>query len=123
MARISRATSARLAAMIVNRDGPSPYARWMALPVGVRRVVYRCAYRILRVVWFVLAPKQRGVKCILTREDQILLVRHTYGRRCWDFPGGAVKRGEAPAHAARREMHEELGIEAAQWSDLGQVRG
>ena len=95
----------------------------MWLPVPVRRIFYRVAYSILRVVWFVLRPQQLGVKCVLTHQDRILFVRHTYGRRCWDLPGGVIKRGEAPPQAARREMHEELGIETTQWTDLGQVRG
>jgi ADP-ribose pyrophosphatase YjhB (NUDIX family) len=77
----------------------------------------------LQVFWFVRRPEQLGVKCVLTHEDRILLVRHTYGRRSWDLPGGTVKRHEAPADAARREMDEELGVQAAQWTDLGQIRG
>ena len=43
----------------------------------------------------------------------MLLVRHTYGPRAWDLPGGAIKRGEPPIDAARREMDEELGLDDA----------
>jgi 8-oxo-dGTP diphosphatase len=93
------------------------------LSVTLRRLGYRLAYRILQVVWLITRPSKLGVKCVFINGDRILLVRHTYGRRCWDFPGGAIKRGEAPPHAARREMHEELGIQTARWTDLGQVRG
>ena len=93
------------------------------MPVAVRRFGYRSAYRILQVIWFVFRPTKIGVKCLLTHDERILLVRHTYGRRSWDLPGGAVKRGEPPLDAARREMTEELGIETADWTALGELHG
>ena len=95
----------------------------MQLPVGARRFAYRTAYRVLEFCWLLLRPNKLGVKCLMTRADRILLVRHTYGHRGWDLPGGGIKRGEAPVNAARREMREELGIEGAEWVDLGEIRG
>jgi 8-oxo-dGTP diphosphatase len=59
----------------------------------------------------------------LTDGDSVLLVRHTYGHRDWDLPGGAVRRGEAPHATATREMREELGVSIDGWTDLGQLRG
>jgi 8-oxo-dGTP pyrophosphatase MutT (NUDIX family) len=90
------------------------------LPVPVRRLGYRCAYALLRVYWFVIRPEVNGVKCVLTDRDRVLLVRHTYGHRGWDLPGGSIKRGEAPATAAGREMNEELGLTIDDWRALGE---
>ncbi|MBV9416653.1 MAG: NUDIX domain-containing protein, partial [Solirubrobacterales bacterium] len=52
-------------------------------------------------------------------EREVLLVRHTYGRRSWDLPGGTVRRRELPVDAARREMQEELGCRIEDWVDFG----
>jgi 8-oxo-dGTP pyrophosphatase MutT (NUDIX family) len=93
----------------------------VVVPVGLRRLAYRAAHRALRGYWFVRRPDIDGVKCVLTRDGRILFVRHTYGHREWDLPGGAVKRGEPPLTTARREMHEELGIDIDGWRALGTV--
>ena len=76
---------------------------------------------MLRTYWFVRRPKLSGVKCVLTDGEEVLLVRHTYGPRAWDLPGGAIKRGESPVTAARREMNEELGVSIDDWRALGTI--
>jgi 8-oxo-dGTP pyrophosphatase MutT (NUDIX family) len=91
------------------------------LPVPICRLGYRTAYTALRGWWFVRRPEVKGVKCVLTDGDSVLLVRHTYGRREWDLPGGTVKRDEEPLNAARREMLEELGVSVQEWVALGQL--
>jgi 8-oxo-dGTP pyrophosphatase MutT (NUDIX family) len=92
------------------------------LPVPLRRLGYRLAYAVLGVYWFLFRPTGRGVKCVLTDGDQVLLVRHTYGPRGWDLPGGSVKSGEEPASAARREMYEELGVSVDSWRMIGELK-
>ncbi|MEV6836279.1 NUDIX domain-containing protein [Streptomyces sp. NPDC051133] len=42
-------------------------------------------------------------------DDRVLLVDPTY-KPGWEFPGGVVERGEAPARAGMREVAEETGI-------------
>jgi 8-oxo-dGTP pyrophosphatase MutT (NUDIX family) len=91
----------------------------MHLPVPIRRLGFRVAHRLLRAWWFVRRPQQRGVKCVLTDGDNVLLVRHTYGSSKWDLPGGGLKRDEPPVEAARREIAEELGVRLDGWRDLG----
>jgi 8-oxo-dGTP pyrophosphatase MutT (NUDIX family) len=91
------------------------------LPTAVCRTGIRGAYLVLRTWWFVRRPDVQGVKCVLTDGERVLLVRHTYGNRGWDLPGGAVHRGEPPSRTATREMGEELGIEVTAWRELGQL--
>ncbi|MEU0369213.1 NUDIX domain-containing protein [Streptomyces sp. NPDC006283] len=47
---------------------------------------------------------------LFDQHDRVLLVDPTY-KPGWEFPGGVVERGEAPARAGMREVTEELGIE------------
>jgi 8-oxo-dGTP pyrophosphatase MutT (NUDIX family) len=93
----------------------------MSLPIPVRRLGYKLAHRLLRTWWFFRRPPLQGVKCVLTDGNRVLLVRHTYGYREWDLPGGTPRRGESPIEAASREMQEELGIEVADWQPLGDL--
>jgi 8-oxo-dGTP pyrophosphatase MutT (NUDIX family) len=47
--------------------------------------------------------------------------RYALGRETFEVVGGAVDEGEAALEAAKRELKEELGIEADDFIELGQV--
>ncbi|GAB1429646.1 8-oxo-dGTP diphosphatase MutT [Ignavibacteria bacterium] len=52
---------------------------------------------------------------VLERNGEILLCRRSKSARYalkWEFPGGKVETGETSEEAVRRELREELGIEA-----------
>ena len=71
------------------------------------------AYSLARVYWFIFRPKTFGVRCIVERDGEVVMVKHTYGKRTdWLFPGGGIKRGETEKGAAQREVLEEVGIVA-----------
>ena len=93
----------------------------MQVPVPIRRQGYRVAHRMLRGWWFITRPHVQGVKCVLSNEDSVVLVRHTYGHSDWELPGGGVRRDESPADAARREMEEELGVRLDELASLGHI--
>jgi ADP-ribose pyrophosphatase YjhB (NUDIX family) len=92
------------------------------LPIPIRRLVYRVGYVVLRVASKVVRPRTRGVKCLVARDDAVLLVRHSYGPKQWDLAGGFCRRGEEFAETARREVIEELGAGVVGLADLGELR-
>jgi 8-oxo-dGTP diphosphatase len=49
---------------------------------------------------------------VLDSQEQVLLVRHTYGKLNWELPGGASEPGESIIETALRELREETGLEA-----------
>ena len=52
---------------------------------------------------------------ILVERGRVLLTRRRAGTHlagAWEFPGGKVRDGEDPRAALRRELREELGIDA-----------
>lgn len=52
---------------------------------------------------------------VLTRDGKVLIGQRQIGDRHalkWEFPGGKVESSETPRAALRRELQEELGIEA-----------
>ncbi len=55
-----------------------------------------------------------SVGCIVRRDNQVLLVRHTYGGANGKLliPGGFCQENELPEEAAVREVLEETGIRA-----------
>jgi ADP-ribose pyrophosphatase YjhB (NUDIX family) len=86
--------------------------------MGKRRLV-QAIYPLLKLYWFLVRPKTFGVQCVIQHGDAILLVRNTYGRRQWTFPGGSMARGETAEEAIRREVHEEVGLHLERLQHLG----
>ena len=63
-------------------------------------------FLLARIYWKIFRPLTWGVRLMLIKNDEIVLVRHTY-RDGWFLPGGGLKRRETFTAAARREAHEE----------------
>ncbi|MFE4714318.1 NUDIX domain-containing protein [Paenibacillus sp. NPDC056722] len=48
---------------------------------------------------------------ILDPEGRVLLVKHSYGKNNWDLPGGKAEDNESAEETAKREVHEEVGLQ------------
>jgi 16S rRNA (cytosine1402-N4)-methyltransferase len=62
---------------------------------------------------------------VILRSGGVLLARRAPGRRHagqWEFPGGRVEPGESPQEALKRELREELGIEAVVGEEVSRTR-
>lgn len=62
-----------------------------------------------------VALDEQGRVCLLRQ------FRHAAGGWLWELPAGKIDPGEGPANTARRELLEEAGVEAGEWSELGYV--
>jgi len=72
-------------------------------------VLYTTAITLRNGWWWVARPLLMGVRIVVVRGDDVLLVRHRSGRTPWSLPGGGVGKREPLADAARRECYEETG--------------
>ena len=58
----------------------------------------------------------------LDADDRLMMIyqyRHAVGRRLWEMPAGLLDQaGEDPLETARRELAEEVGLAATEWSVL-----
>ena len=67
-----------------------------------------------------------GAVAVFAMDDQerVLLIRqyrHPVRHREWEIPAGLLDvEGEAPLHAAKRELEEEADFEADEWNVLGE---
>jgi 8-oxo-dGTP diphosphatase len=67
-----------------------------------------------RVVAAVIEQKGKLLVCQRTRHQTMPLK--------WEFPGGKIEEGEQPRDALRRELEEELGIQAKVGDEIARVQ-
>ncbi len=75
------------------------------------RTLFRLAFPLARLWWRLRRPAHEGALVAVHVGPTLLLVRSSY-RAEWNFPGGGLHRGESPQSAARRELAEEIGLDA-----------
>ena len=67
---------------------------------------------------------KRVVAALIVKDGQILACQRTRHQPMplkWEFPGGKIEEGEQPRDALRRELEEELGIEATIGNEVSRL--
>jgi 8-oxo-dGTP diphosphatase len=65
------------------------------------------------------------VAALIFKHEQILVCQRTRHQTMplkWEFPGGKIEEGEQPRDALRRELNEELGIDATIGEEVARIR-
>lgn len=66
------------------------------------------------------------VAALIVRDDGSILIcqrtKHQPLPLKWEFPGGKIEQGEHPVAALKRELDEELGIDAVIGDELTRIR-
>ncbi len=73
------------------------------------RLAYRVGFRAARLWWRLRRPAHDGAVVAVWLGGRVLAIQQSY-RANPSWPGGGIRRGEAPREAARRELREELGL-------------
>ena len=67
---------------------------------------------------------KRVVAALIWKDGNVLIcqrTRHQVMPLKWEFPGGKIEEGEQPRDALRRELDEELGIQAVIGNEVARI--
>jgi 8-oxo-dGTP diphosphatase len=65
------------------------------------------------------------VAALIVQDEKVLVCQRTRHQTMplkWEFPGGKIEDGEQPRDALRRELDEELGIDAEIGEEVARIR-
>ena len=68
---------------------------------------------------------KRVVAALIVQDGKLLVCQRTRHQTMplkWEFPGGKIEDGEQPRDALRRELDEELGIQATIGDELARIQ-
>src|SRR5271165_6724396 len=67
---------------------------------------------------------KRVVAALILQDGKVLVCQRTRHQTMplkWEFPGGKIEEGEQPRDALRRELDEELGIDASIGDEVSRI--
>jgi len=98
----------------------SVMAQELAFKIRARRFIssiihflWMLRYRLI----YLLRGKVVGARALVIRDNEVLLIRHTYNEG-WYTIGGEVDKTELPLDAVKREIGEEAGVKALKDPEL-----
>src|SRR5262249_34282730 len=68
---------------------------------------------------------KRVVAALMVQDGKLLVCQRTRHQTMplkWEFPGGKIEEGEQPRAALRRELDEELGIQATIGDEIARIQ-
>ena len=68
---------------------------------------------------------KRVVAALIVQDGKLLVCQRTRHQTMplkWEFPGGKIEEGEQPRDALRRELDEELGIQATIGDEVARIQ-
>ena len=78
--------------------------------MNAKQALMTACHRGRGLIAWVTGRRGRPVHAmVITPAGRLVLVRHSYVPG-WHFPGGALRRGEAPEAGILRELREEIGL-------------
>src|SRR6202044_1480584 len=83
-----------------------------------------CPAEILRNVLEAAAIMKQVVAAVIEQNGKLLVCQRTRHQTMplkWEFPGGKIEEGEQPRDALRRELDEELGIDAKIGEEVSRI--
>lgn len=71
-------------------------------------------YRALGIYLFFDRRERSAATGYIFHDDNVLVIKQSYGGKEWTYPGGFLHKNEVPEIGLRREVFEEVGLKLTQ---------
>lgn len=81
-------------------------------------MIYTIVHYLLWPFLWLYTPLTRRSRVLIIQDNKLLVVKGKLGPNVWQLPGGGIKFGESAVEAAKRELKEELYLDAVKIDEL-----